>query len=75
MGPQDFTLKLPGVTFKNNRFIMKNVTNIQELCELSEEKLACILGNTASAKQLWEFIHTDGRKQTKTQQVSVNNKR
>ena len=54
---------------------MKNVTNIQELCELSEEKLACIFGNTASAKQLWEFIHTDGRKQTKTQQVSVNYKR
>ena len=54
---------------------MKNVTNIQELCQLSEEKLVCILGNTASAKQLWEFIHTDDRKQTKTQQVSVNNKR
>ena len=54
---------------------MKNVTNIQELCELSEEKLACILGNTASAKQLWEFIHTDDKKQTKAQQVSVNNKR
>ena len=31
---------------------MKNVTNIQELCQLSEEKLASILGNTASAKQL-----------------------
>ena len=54
---------------------MKNVTNIQELCQLSEEKLASILGNTASAKQLWEFIHTDGRKQTKAQQVSVKNKR
>ena len=57
------------------RFIMKNVTNIQELCQLSEEKLASILGNTASAKQLWEFIHTDGRKQTKAPQVSVRNKR
>ena len=54
---------------------MKNVRNIQELCELSEEKLECILGNTASAKQLWEFIHTDDREQTKAQQVSVNNKR
>ena len=42
---------------------MKNVTNIQELCQLSEEKLASTLGNTASAKQLWEFIHSDGRKQ------------
>ena len=54
---------------------MKNVTNIQELYQLSEEKLVCILGNTASAKQLWEFIHTDDREQTKAQQVSVNNKR
>ena len=54
---------------------MKNVTNIQELCQLSEEKLASILGNAASAKQLWEFIHTEGRKQTKAQQVSVRNKR
>ncbi|XP_073228243.1 DNA repair endonuclease XPF-like [Porites lutea] len=75
IGPQDFILKLPGISFKNHRFIMKNVTNIQELCQLSEEKLASILGNTASAKQLWEFIHTDGRKQTKAPQVSVRNKR
>ena len=54
---------------------MKNVTNIQELCQLSEEKLSSISGNTASAKQLREFIHIDDRKQTKAQQVSVNNKR
>ena len=47
------------------------MTNIQGLCQLSEEKLASILGNAASAKQLWEFIHTEGGKQTKTQQVSV----
>ena len=56
------------------RFIMKNVTNIQELCQLSEEKLASTLGNTASAKQLWEFIYSDDRKQTKAPQVSVRNK-
>ena len=52
---------------------MKNVTNIQELCQLSEEKLVSILGDTAIAKQLWEFIHTDSRKQTKAPQVSETN--
>ena len=44
---------------------MKNVTNIQELCQLSEEELASILGNTASAKQLWEFIHTGRQRKNK----------
>ena len=45
--------------------LWKTWQTFKKLCQLSEEKLASILGNTASAKQLWEFIHTDGRKQTK----------
>ena len=53
---------------------MKNVTNIQGLSQLSEEELASILGNSASAKQLWEFVHTGRQRKKKAQQVSVNNK-
>lgn len=67
MGPQDFILKLPGINFKNYRSVMKNVANIQELFKLSEDKLASILGNAASAKQLREFIHMDSKKLTKAQ--------
>ena len=49
------------------RFVMRNVANIQALFKMSQEKLATILGNAASAKQLWEFIHTGSKTQEKTQ--------
>ena len=46
---------------------MRNVANIQALFKMSQEKLVTILGNASSAKQLWEFIHTDCKTQEKTQ--------
>ena len=47
---------------------MRNVESVQELFTLPQERLANILGNANSAKQLWEFIHTDnkGRVQPQT---------
>nr|XP_060642340.1 DNA repair endonuclease XPF isoform X1 [Anolis sagrei ordinatus] len=56
-GPQDFLLKLPGVSTKNCLTIMNHVKNVAELITFSLEKLTELLGNTASAKQLYEFIH------------------
>ncbi|XP_042293361.1 DNA repair endonuclease XPF isoform X1 [Sceloporus undulatus] len=56
-GPQDFLLKLPGVSTKNCLAIMNHVKSIAELITFSQDKLAELLGNTASAKQLYEFIH------------------
>lgn len=66
IGPQDFVLKLPGINFKNYRFVMRNVASIEELFKLSEEKLTNILGNATNAKLLWEFIHNDSKTQVKT---------
>ncbi|XP_044160730.1 DNA repair endonuclease XPF [Bufo gargarizans] len=57
-GPQDFLLKMPGVNAKNCRAIMNHVKNIAELTTLSLERLSEILGNSNTAKQLYEFIHT-----------------
>uniref|UniRef100_A0A8D1VDZ8 DNA repair endonuclease XPF n=1 Tax=Sus scrofa TaxID=9823 RepID=A0A8D1VDZ8_PIG len=57
-GPQDFLLKMPGVNAKNCRSLMNHVTNIAELASLSQDKLAGLLGNAASARQLYEFLHT-----------------
>ena len=51
---------------------MRNVTNIEELFKLSQERLAQILGNAASAKQLWEFIHAKSKTQAKAQTSSKN---
>lgn len=56
-GPQDFLLKMPGVNAKNCRAIMNHVKSIAELVTLSKDELAKILGNTANATQLFEFIH------------------
>lgn len=53
---------------------MRNVANIQELFKLSQEKLTNILGNATSAKELWEFIHSDGKTQAKAS-TSFKNKR
>ncbi|XP_066496792.1 DNA repair endonuclease XPF [Tiliqua scincoides] len=56
-GPQDFLLKMPGVNAKNCQVIMNRVRSIADLVALSQDKLAELLGNTANAKQLYEFIH------------------
>jgi len=73
IGPQDFILKLPGINFKNYRYIMRNVESIQELFTFSQERLVTILGNAASAKQLWEFIHNDNK--THASKAQTTNKR
>uniref|UniRef100_H9G7T2 DNA repair endonuclease XPF n=1 Tax=Anolis carolinensis TaxID=28377 RepID=H9G7T2_ANOCA len=46
-GPQDFLLKLPGVSAKNCLTIMNRVKNVAELITFSLD----------NAKQLYEFIH------------------
>nr|XP_056722261.1 DNA repair endonuclease XPF [Euleptes europaea] len=56
-GPQDFLLKMPGVNAKNCQAIMNHVRSLAELITLSQEKLAELLGNAISAKQLYEFVH------------------
>ncbi|XP_030068380.1 DNA repair endonuclease XPF isoform X2 [Microcaecilia unicolor] len=56
-GPQDFLLKMPGVNAKNCRMLMNHVKNIAELTTLSEDQLSALLGNSKSAKQLYDFIH------------------
>ncbi|KAL8175201.1 UNVERIFIED_CONTAM: DNA repair endonuclease XPF [Gekko kuhli] len=56
-GPQDFLLKMPGVNAKNCQAIMNRVKNLAELITLFQDKLAELLGNASSAKQLYEFIH------------------
>lgn len=56
-GPQDFLLKMPGINSKNCQAVMNHVESIAELITFSQEKLAELLGNAASAKQLYEFIH------------------
>ena len=58
------------------RSVMRNVESIQELFTLSQERLATILGNAGSAKQLWEFIHNDNKTQTsKVQTTTQRNRR
>ncbi|KAM7091278.1 DNA repair endonuclease XPF isoform 2-T2 [Ciconia maguari] len=56
-GPQDFLLKMPGINTKNCRALMNHVKSIAELATLSKDELSKILGNAASATQLFDFIH------------------
>lgn len=57
-GPQDFLLKIPGVNAKNGHSLMNHIKNIAKLASLSLDKLASMLGNAVSARQLYNFIHT-----------------
>ncbi|XP_031699109.1 DNA repair endonuclease XPF isoform X1 [Anarrhichthys ocellatus] len=56
-GPYDFLLKMPGVNIKNYRALVKNADNLADLCKLSQDKLAELLGNANNAKSLYEFLH------------------
>ncbi|NXY48611.1 XPF endonuclease, partial [Ceuthmochares aereus] len=56
-GPQDFLLKMPGINAKNCHALMNHVKSIAELVTLSKDELSKILGNTANATQLFDFIH------------------
>ena len=57
--PQDMLLKMPGINSKNYQYIMNKVEDMAHLITLSEEKLAEILGSSANAKLLYEFLHKE----------------
>lgn len=71
--PQDFLLKMPGVSIKNYRRIMNKVENLAELCSLSEDQLAEIMDNKSSAKLLYDFINKD-HKQSETSGKAIKAK-
>lgn len=56
-GPYDFLLKMPGVSTKNYRSLIKNADSLADLVRLSQERLIEILGNTQNAKLLYDFLH------------------
>ncbi|KAG7507837.1 DNA repair endonuclease XPF [Solea senegalensis] len=56
-GPYDFLLKMPGVSTKNYRSLIKSADSLADLTKLSQDKLAEILGNAHNAKSLYEFLH------------------
>lgn len=56
-GPYDFLLKMPGVSTKNYRALIKNADSVADIAKLSQDRLAEILGNVNNAKLLYEFLH------------------
>ncbi|XP_077481213.1 DNA repair endonuclease XPF [Stigmatopora argus] len=56
-GPYDFLLKMPGVSGKNFRALIRNADSLADLAKLSQEMLAEILENSNGAKSLYEFLH------------------
>ncbi|XP_076154557.1 DNA repair endonuclease XPF [Alosa pseudoharengus] len=66
-GPYDMLLRMPGVSTKNCRALIKHVNSLAELVTLSQERLAEILASANNARQLYEFLHF-------TSEVSVGQK-
>ncbi|SPO26367.1 related to RAD1 - component of the nucleotide excision repairosome [Ustilago trichophora] len=55
LAPQDLLRALPGVTTKNFRYIMSKVKDFYDLCNLSQDDLADLIG-LDPARQLIRFI-------------------
>ncbi|EST05062.1 ERCC4 domain protein [Kalmanozyma brasiliensis GHG001] len=55
LGPQDLLRALPGVNTKNFRYIMSQVRDISDLCNMSHEDLSELIG-VEPARQLARFI-------------------
>ncbi|KAF6772721.1 hypothetical protein AHF37_08635 [Paragonimus kellicotti] len=55
----DMLLKLPGVSWKNYRRIMNNVSSLYELAHCGLERLVEILDSRECATKLYNFLHAD----------------
>ena len=53
----DFLRRLPGINEANYRRVMDSMECLADLAELSQERLASILGDARQAKTLHEFLH------------------
>ncbi|CBQ73585.1 related to RAD1-component of the nucleotide excision repairosome [Sporisorium reilianum SRZ2] len=55
LGPQDLLRALPGVNTKNFRYIMSQVRDVSDLCNMSQEDLGELIG-VEPARQLTRFM-------------------
>ncbi|KAH9489914.1 DNA repair endonuclease XPF [Bulinus truncatus] len=58
-GPQDFVLRMPGINSKNYHCILNKFTNLYEVSQASLEHLTQVLGSSAHAQQLYDFLHKE----------------
>lgn len=59
--PQDMLRNMPGITTKNYHNIMRNVRDLEELCDLSQEEMVELIGPDPG-RTLWEFVNKDVRR-------------
>ena len=57
-GVEDFLLKLPGVSYRNHRSLLKEVESLAHLASLSEQRMKSIIGEE-DGRALWTFLHKD----------------
>ncbi|XP_051771690.1 DNA repair endonuclease XPF isoform X2 [Ctenopharyngodon idella] len=56
-GPYDFLLRMPGVSVKNFKSLIKHASCLADLITFSQERLSEILGSSSNGRQLYEFLH------------------
>lgn len=56
-GPYDLLLRMPGVSVKNFKSLLKHASCLADLITFSQERLSEILGSSSNARQLYEFLH------------------
>lgn len=59
--PQDMLRSMPGVNSKNFRYLMRHVTNVQELAEMGRGEIGELIGDE-NARALSGFIEEDSLK-------------
>ena len=55
-GVEDFLLKLPGVSSRNSKSLLKGVESLEKLASLSQERITSILGEEDGTR-LYKFLH------------------
>ncbi|PWZ00136.1 DNA repair protein [Testicularia cyperi] len=67
LGPQDMLRALPGVNTKNFRYIMNQVRDLTDLCDMSTQELRDLIG-AEPARQLTRFLGRDLQQPQQQQQ-------
>lgn len=60
--PQDVLRAMPGINTKNYRYVMTQVRDMAELCDLTLEEIQELIG-VEPGKQLFQFINRDVKKE------------
>ena len=56
--PLDMVQRIPGVSSKNCKRLMRSTHNLADLCDLTSDQLSTARANTEHGKTIWNFLNS-----------------